>query len=107
MIPKDMDKLMSQLECKDFRPAVTTKVRVQTNRGAFELDMMEANGLERGGRPGEFRDPFSLVFRGPLKPMLNPGTYLVELDKLGRVMMHLVPVQSHDRQYAYYQAVWN
>lgn len=107
MISKDMHKMMSQLERKDFQPAVTTKVRVQTNQGPFELEMMEATGLDRGNRPGEFRDPFSLMFRGPLKPTLSAGSYLVELDKLGRLVMHLVPVQSSDRRYTYYQAVWN
>jgi hypothetical protein len=106
MIPKDKHRMMSQLECKDFRPAVTTQVKVQTNQGAFELDMMEATGLDRGNRPAEFRDPFPLMFRGPLKPTLAAGTCRVELEKLGRLMRHPGPVRSPDRRHTYCEADW-
>lgn len=55
----------------------------------FEL----AEVTEHGGTPLEsFRTQFSVVFHGPLQPVLSQGTYRLENDQLGTLDLFLVPV---------------
>ena len=55
----------------------------------------------RGGRSGicvgsSRRDapaqPFSLMFKGPMQPRLEQGTYTIEHDAMGETALFLVPV---------------
>ena len=49
---------------------------------------------------------FSLVFRGPLQPVLPQRIYPVEHAALGRFDLFIVPVRR-DAQGLYYEAVFN
>jgi hypothetical protein len=52
---------------------------------------------ELGGQAGAIRGrndrtPFSLVFRGPLQPLLAQRIYRVEHDSMGTFELFLVPI---------------
>jgi hypothetical protein len=42
--------------------------------------------------PGTFRTPFSVVFRGPLEPIMPQGIYHVEHEHLGALDIFIVPI---------------
>ena len=51
------------------------------------------------------REPFSLLFSGPLEPFLEQHMYTLHHDELGIVEMFLVPVKQDENSY-YYEAVF-
>ena len=48
------------------------------------------------GPQGQQRRQFSLVFRGPVAPMLPQGTYRIDHTELGELELFLVPVGARD-----------
>lgn len=53
------------------------------------------------GPQGEQRRQFSLVFRGPVTPMLPQATYRVAHAELGELELFLVPIGSGDEGVRY------
>lgn len=53
-----------------------------------------AEGTEPGGRgpDGQERLQFSLVFRGPVAPVLRQGSYRLSHQELGELELFLVPL---------------
>ena len=51
------------------------------------------------------REPFSLLFSGPLEPFLEQHMYTLHHDELGKLEMFLVPVNQDQNGY-YYEAVF-
>ena len=93
-----------------------------TLESPFALDLGEAGtltltlvGLQRlGGDPAPApaegtdappRQPFSLVFRGPLEAQLGQGTYALRHDALGVLGIFLVPI-ARDAEAMRYEAVF-
>jgi hypothetical protein len=70
---------------------------------ALEIVLVQAKALAHGdGRP---RTPFSLVFRGPLQPVMPQRTYRIEHADLGELDIFLVPI-GRDPQGVRYEAVF-
>ncbi len=67
-----------------------------------ELELIECNDL--GSTPKQ--EQFSILFRGPLQPSLQQMTYEMKHEKLGDVLIFLVPVRK-DAGSMYYEAVFN
>ena len=64
--------------------------RVGEGADALELQLTDASaGI---AREGAAREPFSLVFRGPLEPVLPQQIYHFEHDELGAFDLFIVPV---------------
>ena len=53
----------------------------------------------------DIREPFSLLFSGPLEPFLQQHMYTLQHDELGMVEMFLVPVNQVENNY-FYEAVF-
>jgi hypothetical protein len=54
------------------------------------------------------REPFSLLFHGPLEHMLTQQIWWLDHDELGRLGMFLVPLAAkQDEGVAVYEAVFN
>ena len=72
--------------------------------GALELELIEATaGI--ASRPDAARTPFSIVFRGPLEPVLPQQIYRFEHDELGTFDLFIVPIGPDDSGMQY-QAVF-
>ncbi len=53
------------------------------------------------------KEPFSLVFRGPIEPVLNQGMYSLYHEQIGTIEnIFLVPIDA-DGNGRYYEAVFN
>lgn len=60
----------------------------------------------QGKHAGPTRTPFSLLFRGPLEPVLPQQLFLVRHPRLGEFQMFLVPI-GPDQAGMRYEAVVN
>jgi len=56
----------------------------------LELELIEANPL--GARPGRGRAPFSILFRGPLAPVMPQQIYALAHEAMGSFEVFIVPV---------------
>jgi hypothetical protein len=89
-------RALDTLTAADFRACKDTGFRVTGRSPApVEATLVEVTELAAGGN-GAFRGPFSVLFHGPLEPVLPQGIYLVEHDRLGRLELFLVPVGPDD-----------
>jgi hypothetical protein len=61
---------------------------------ALDLELIEANPL--GARPGRGRAPFSILFRGPLAPVMPQRIYPITLQTLGCLELFIVPIGPRD-----------
>jgi len=77
------------LTAEDFRPHVGTRFAVPA--GPFEAELIEVDELDAAAAGGP-RAPFSLIFRGPLEPLLPQAIQRLEHDELGRLDVFLVPI---------------
>jgi hypothetical protein len=77
-----------------------------TFRIAFEdhdpvdLEMVEVRGL-KGDRREDQREPFCVLFRGPMEPLLAQQIYPLDHADLGRLELFLVPVGPDDQGQRY------
>ncbi len=78
--------------------------------GTFRLHHQPATTelelLEVSDRSADRHINFTLLFRGPLQPLLPQQIYPVEHDRLGRFDLFIVPVRR-DAHALYYEAVFN
>jgi hypothetical protein len=69
------------------------------------VEAVETTHAGGTGPDGQPRNQFSLVFRGPLEPVLPQATYAVDHDELGHLDVFLVPI-GPDGEGMRYQAVF-
>ncbi|MCM3876751.1 MAG: hypothetical protein NEA02_10065 [Thermoanaerobaculia bacterium] len=97
--------MLESLKFEDFFERVGEGFRVG-EAGVPGLTLIEATDLSRPESPGPRRSPFSLVFRGPMKPVLPQRTYALEHASLGRLEIFIVPI-GPDASGMRYEAVFN
>ena len=84
-----------------FAGHLNSTFRLHHQPATTELELIEvSDGSTRG------HVNFSLLFRGPLQPLLPQQIYPVEHDRLGRFDLFIVPVKR-DAHGLYYEAVFN
>jgi Domain of unknown function (DUF6916) len=83
-----------------FAGHLNSKFRV-LDEPPTELELVDVSD---GSTPHHIN--FSLLFRGPLQPLLPQRIYPVEHDRLGRFDLFIVPVRR-DTDGLYYEAVFN
>jgi hypothetical protein len=86
-----------------FAERVGETFRVGDGAEAVEMELLEAN--EAPGRSEAVRVPFSIVFRGPVEPVLPQRTYRFEHDALGVFELFIVPI-GPDESGMQYEAVF-
>jgi hypothetical protein len=87
------DRSLQTLTAGDFRPHQGTRFRLTGGSppGSVETELVEVT--EHGtSAPGSFRAPFSVLFHGPLEPVLPQGIYRLEHEQLGTLELFIVPV---------------
>ena len=84
---------LARLKLSHFADRVHEKVRIHAAGTAIEAELTTVRPLGGGGDEGEEgRRPFSLIYRGPLTPILPQQIYPVEHPELGTLELFLVPV---------------
>jgi Domain of unknown function (DUF6916) len=91
------DRSLQTLTAGDFRPHQGTRFRLTggSRPGSFaasiEAELVEVTD-HAGSAPGTFRTPFSVLFYGPLEPVMPQGIYRVEHKQLGTMELFIVPL---------------
>ena len=67
----------------------------------LDLELVSATDLTRPEHPAGRRIPFSLLFHGPLEPVLPQRIYAFDNDALGRFEMFIVPIGPEGRSMQY------
>jgi hypothetical protein len=84
-----------------FAEHLNSTFRLHHQPATTELELLEVSDGSAHGHVN-----FTLLFRGPLQPLLPQQIYPVEHDRLGRFDLFIVPVKR-DTQGLYYEAVFN
>jgi len=87
---------LDPLTAGTFRDNLDSRFRLAAGPGpdgsAITLDLRLAEVTEHGTASAAFRAPFSLVFHGPLMPVLPQAIYQFEHDELGVLGLFIVPI---------------
>jgi hypothetical protein len=91
------DRSLQILTAEDFRAHQGTRFRLTGGAppggspASVEAELAEVS--EHGaGPPGAVRAPFSVLFHGPLEPVMPQGIYRLEHEQFGTVELFIVPV---------------
>jgi hypothetical protein len=88
---------LETLTAGDFRGYRGTRFRLtgRSREGgspaSFEAELVDVTEYAAGAS-GTFRTPFSVLFHGPLEPVMPQGTYRLEHEQLGALELFIVPV---------------
>ena len=95
---------MKPLTVEDFTPHANSRFVVTGGGVTLELVLAEAVGRGQGQRGG--RTPFTLLFHGPLAPILPQATYRFEHQAMPPLDIFIVPV-GPERDRMRYEAIFN
>ncbi len=95
---------MSELLHKvDFDPYVNQIFQVQPESAdPVEMELIELTEKEYPGQ-----ESFSLIFRGPLEPVLPQRTYKLVHTEMGEIQLFMVPINYHRQDAIFYQSIFN
>lgn len=87
------DRSLQTLTAADFRGHQGTRFRLtgEAPPGSIEAELVEVTE-HAASAPGPFRAPFSVLFHGPLRPVLPQGTYRLEHEHLAPLDLFIVPI---------------
>ena len=94
-MPNDhRDDVVQTLTVETFAELVGDRFALGGPDSTLELELIEANPL--GARPGRGRAPFSVLFRGPLAPVMPQRIYPLVHETLGSLELFIVPIGPRD-----------
>ena len=100
-------KDLSSVTHKDFEACLNQSFTVRPeNEDGFELELTQVKPLGAAGLAAGTRQPFSLLFRGPLEPVLAQQLFQIENSTLGELALFLVPI-GPDENGMLYDATFN
>jgi hypothetical protein len=98
--------MLEQFTIDTFRPLVGESFRVEGDDAPLELELAAVEELGERGDAARSRAPFSLVFRGPVEPVLPQRIYRFENETLGAFEIFIVPI-GPDEAGMQYEAVFS
>lgn len=92
---------------EDFQPCLNDMftVKVEDDTGP-ELELIQVKPFGEIDPESKTRQPFSLLFRGPMEPVLPQKLYQLENSKIGEMLLFLVPI-GPDEQGMLYDTSFN
>lgn len=99
----------TQLTENEFSKHVNTKFNVNAEAPQpIELELVEVKSYENKDKSGEQSgmERFSVYFKGPSNPFLQQATYSLLHERLGEVVLFLVPIAQDENGFRY-EAVFN
>jgi hypothetical protein len=101
--------VLDRLTATSFASAIGETFALDAGElGRLELELVESQLHDPDG-PAEDssgrRAPFSLVFHGPVEPLLPQSIYRVEHDSVGAIEIFIVPI-GRDEAGTSYEAVF-
>lgn len=98
---------LGTLALADFEPLLQSTFALSGEgvpEAPLEMRLIEVRSLTAAEGAGDRRQPFGLVFRGPLEPALPQRIYRLEQDALGACDLFLVPIRR-DAEGMEYEAI--
>ena len=90
----------------DFSKRLNQKFRVTAGETTLECELVECRPILESREVEEGRrEPFSVIFRGPMEPVMAQQTWHLENDEMGALEIFLVPI-GPDQQGMRYEAVF-
>ncbi len=88
---------LSTISIDDFEPCLGQTFRVSLeNADGIDLELIQVKPLGAADTKAQARQSFSLLFRGPLQPMLEQQILRIENPTLGELALFLVPIGPDD-----------
>jgi hypothetical protein len=88
--------MLESLTVETFAARVGELFRLIANTGTtISVELIDATALGSPGSAGG-RTPFSILFRGPMTPVLPQRIYRLDHDALGTLDLFLVPIGPRD-----------
>jgi len=95
------------LTCEDFQPGLNQIFRIHYASHAVDLKLVECSRLNTHGRKAGQREPFSLLFLGPMRPVLPQQMHNFDFGALGVLDIFIVPIgPNKEKQGMQYEAVF-
>jgi hypothetical protein len=100
--------MLEHLAVSDFVGLVGSVFRIVPDTSdVLDFELIEARGMTPAGAGSRGREPFSLTFRGPLRPVLAQRIYNLEHEAIGALEIFLVPIGTEgDPIGMHYQAIF-
>lgn len=98
--------MLEKLGKQDFDRWLDQTFRFHVGETVLECRLVEVSALGSPTDRRHGREPCSVVFRGPEKPLLEQGIYPVHNDAMGRLEMFVVPIGPDEDGFCY-EAVFN
>ena len=93
---------LSTVTLEDFEPCVgQASLVTPENADGLELELTQVKPLGASRSTAGARQPFSLLFRGPLEPVLAQQMCRVENSTLGELALFLVPIGPDEKGMLY------
>lgn len=88
---------LSTITLEDFEPCLGQTFHVPLeNADGIELELIQVKPLGAADSKAQVRQSFSLLFRGPLQPMVGQQVLKFENSTLGELELFLVPIGPDD-----------
>lgn len=98
--------MLDNLNLTSFSDCLGTPFRLDAGEASgLELTLIEAEATRFGLRP-DGSSPFSLIFRGPMQPILPQKIYRLDHEMLGVLELFMVPI-GPDQTGMCYQVIFN
>ncbi len=97
--------MIERLTREAFEKHLNRGFRIGSERATVEAELIECRKLRSGEVEEGNREPFSVLFRGPMEPVLPQRIYRVEGDGMGPMELFLVPI-GPDKMGMRYEAVF-
>jgi hypothetical protein len=97
--------MIEKATCETFAECGAREYRVKLEEGeGLTLELAQASPIDLPSKGGA-REQFSLLFNGPVEPVLPQAIYTLENEELGTFEIFLVPVAA-DEEGVDYEAVF-
>ena len=83
--------MLDTLTLDHWRECVGQSFRVRLDQET-EIDLKLTSATPLGAESGYRRQPYSLLFAGPLTPLLPQATYTLQNESMGELGIFLVPI---------------
>ncbi len=98
--------MLDNLTLATFSNGIGTPFRLDAGEASgLELTLIEAEATRLGFRP-DGSSPFSLIFRGPMQPILPQKIHRLDHEILGVLELFMVPI-GPDQTGMCYQVIFN
>ena len=101
---------LQKLNFQTFAGHLRTTFHVKLGDGnVLPLELIEAKKgtPRRDGAKGPVYESFSLLFSGPLQPLLEQGIHPFQHPRIGQFEIFIVPVLSRDPGVVHYECIFN